>query len=225
MAVKSAKSIITRRKSPKSEIYANIDWEKAYKLFSKLPASEASTRNTYPRVGEILRVLAGVGSVGLMFAFPGAASTIGKLFLGEKEYPSWQTKHIISRLEKRKLVAIEYNNDGSVTVKITREGMNRALTYQLESMQIAKPKKWDGRWRVVIFDIPEKFRRVRDIFRMRLKQLGLYCLQESVYVSPYSCFREVEFLRELYGVPVKVLYLLVEQIETDEYLKNHFDLT
>lgn len=211
-------------KSLEDEIYARIDWEKASKLFQKIPTTQTSMQHSYPQVKEILRILAGAGAVGLMFAFPGAAPAIGKLFFGKKEYPRWQTKHIISRLAKRKLVAIENNKDGSVTVKITKEGLSRAFTYQLESMQLIKTKRWDKKWRVVIFDIPEKHKRVRDVFRMRLRQLGLYYLQESVYVSPYPCFNEVEFLRELYGIPVKVRYLLVDKIEDDDELKSHFEL-
>ena len=103
--------------------------------------------------------------------------------------------------------------------------MNRALTYQLDTMMVRKPKRWDKKWRVVIFDIPEKYRRVRDIFRSRLRQLSLYQLQESVYISPYPCFSEIEFLRELYGVSFTVSYLLVDRIEDDELLRSHFELS
>ncbi len=57
-----------------------------------------------------------------------------------------------------------------------------------------------------------------------LRQLELYPLQKSVFVSPYPCFDEVEFLRELYGVAFTVRYLLVERIEKDEFLKQHFNV-
>ncbi len=215
-------SVKTNDKS-KSNIYARIDWDKASKLFQQPPTSTTS-KHTYPPVKELLKILSAAGAVGLIFAFPGAAPAIGALVLGKNPYGRWQTKQIIVQMARRKLVDIENNSDGSVTVKITKDGMNRSLTCQLESMKMKIPKKWDKKWRLVIFDIPEKYRRVRDIFRMRLRQLGLYLLQESVYVSPYPCFNEVEFLRELYGIPVKVLYLLVEKIEDDEHLKSYFEL-
>ena len=102
--------------------------------------------------------------------------------------------------------------------------MTKALTYQLDTMKLDRPKKWDKKWRVVIFDVPNKYGRTRDIFRKRLDQLGLRKIQKSVYVSPYPCFKEVEFLRELYGIPVTVQYLLVEQIEDDAFLKRQFNL-
>lgn len=204
-------------------LYANIDWEKASRLFQQ--TSQATTaKHTYPPVKDLLKILAGVGAVGLILAFPGAAPAIGSLVLGKNSYGRWQTKQIIGQMTKRKLVAVQNNSNGSVTVKITREGMSRALTYQLESMEIKKPKKWDKRWRLVIFDIPEKYRRARDMFRIRLRQLGLCLLQESVYIHPYPCANEIDFLRELYGIPVRVRYLLVEKTEDDEELKDHFDL-
>ena len=102
--------------------------------------------------------------------------------------------------------------------------MVKALTYRLDTLMITKPKRWDKKWRVVIFDIPIKYNRVRDIFRSRLVQMGMYQLQESVYIYPYSCFSEIEFLRELYGVPFTARYLLVEHIENDDFLKYHFEL-
>lgn len=220
--IKNAKSIKTRRaKSPPP--YANIDWEKAALLFTK-NKEIVRTTSKLPSAKDILRILAGVGTIGAIFVFPGAAPVLGSLFLGQKQYGRWQTKQVISQLGKRKYAEIEYLNDGRVRVKITKAGMTKALTYELENMRLNIPKKWDGKWRVIIFDIPKKYNRVRDLFRMRLKQLGLYKLQESVYVSPYPCFREIEFLRELYGVSFTVEYLLVERLENDQYLRDRFEL-
>lgn len=51
--------------------------------------------------------------------------------------------------------------------------------------------RWDGKWRVVIFDIPQElhYRRVR--FGRKLKSLGFYMLQKSVFVFPYQCEDEL----------------------------------
>ena len=209
---------------PKSSLYANIDWEKAAVLFTKNKEIE-SKPSKLPSAKDILKILAGVGTIGAIFVFPGAAPALGSLFLGQKQYGRWQTKQVISQLGNRKYAEIEYLNDGRVKVKITKAGLTRALTYELDGMRLNIPKKWDRKWRVIIFDIPKKYNRVRDLFRMRLKQLGLWKLQESVYVSPYPCFNEVEFLRELYGVSFTVQYLLVEKLEDDLYLRDHFELS
>lgn len=212
------------RKQKRQNPYARIDWDKATELF-KQPINLQNENKLFPSTKKILRILAAAGAIGLTFAFPKAGVTIGSLLLKDEDYTGWRSDQIISQLKKQKYVSIKYNDNGSVTVKITKDGMNRALTYQLDTMMVRKPKHWDKKWRVVIFDIPEKYRRVRDIFRSRLRQLSLYQLQESVYISPYPCFNEVEFLRELYGISFTVSYLLVDRIEDDELLRSHFELS
>lgn len=220
------RKLIRAKQKQQASPYANINWEKVAILFQQ--SNNASSRQTqYPRVKDILKILAAAGSIGLVFAFPGAAlgiAGIANLIIGDNSYTNWRTKKMINQLARQNYVKIKENENGSITVRITKKGITRALTYQLEAMVLKKPKTWDRRWRVVIFDIPNKYKKMRDIFRSRIRQLGLYQLQESVYVSPYKCFDEIEFLRELYGVSVTVQYLLVERIENDSFLKEHFNL-
>ncbi len=52
-------------------------------------------------------------------------------------------------------------------------------------------QKWDKKWRVVIFDIPEELSRERVKFRRKLKSLGFYMLQKSVFIFPYPCEEEI----------------------------------
>ncbi len=218
------KMIKKRHHKRRSSPYAKIDWEKAADLFLHTRQT-SSSKSIFPQVKQILHILAVAGKIGLIFAFPGAGAAIGSLFLlGDREYPTWKVKKTLGQLQKQKYVSIYENPDGSTSVKITHQGLSKALTYKLDSMEINKPKVWDKKWRVVVFDIPEKQRKLRNIFRNRLGQLDLYQLQESVYVSPYPCFREIEFLRELYGVAFKVRYLLVDKIEDDNQLITYFSL-
>lgn len=203
--------------------YINIDWEKAKKLFDQ-PIKSSTENKSFPSTKEILRILAAVGTIGLTFAFPKVGTSIGRLLLGDTSYSNWSTDQMLRQLRRQKYIEIKTNDNGSTTVKITQNGLVRALTYQIEEMTIDKSKEWDKKWRVVIFDIPNKHKRIRDIFRMRLHQLGLHQLQESTYIHPYPCFKQIEFLREIYGVPFTVNYLLVEKLEDDEYLRERFEL-
>ena len=195
--------------------YSKIDWEKVSEIFKK--SSPVIERNKFPPVKDMLHILAAAGTIGLIFAFPGAAIALGSL-------TGWRSKKVFYQLEKQKYVTIKENPDNTITVKITKNGMVKALTYELNNMKMILPKKWDHKWRLVIFDIPDKYKKIRDIFRNRLIQLGLYQLQESVYVYPYPCFDEIEFLKELYGVPFTIKYLLVEKIEDDALLRSRFEL-
>ncbi len=216
------KTILARRRKHDT-LYARIDWNKAESLFQR-PAVKDEKEHRYPPVRDILRFIAAAGAIGVIFAFPTSVPAIGVLF-GLTKHRNWEVHQAFKRLVRQQFVSSTINSDNSTTVRITKKGLTRALTYELDTMRILKPKKWDKRWRVVIFDVPEKFKDLRNAFRVRLRQLGLIQLQESVYVSPYPCFDEVEFLRELYGVGFTTKYLLVEKIEDDQSIRSHFSLS
>lgn len=57
-----------------------------------------------------------------------------------------------------------------------------------------KHGKWDKKWRIVIFDIPEELHKNRNQLRARLKNLGFYMLQKSVFVIPYPCEEELGYM-------------------------------
>jgi len=219
---------IIRKKKNQHSLYAPIDWTKAKQIFQTTPELHSTSKLTESLkripVKEILRIVAAVGTIGIMFACPPAGVAIGTLFFNEKPYRRWKLKATLDQLAKQKYVSVKNHEDGSITVTITKRGMTRALTYQLDSMKLNVPKKWDTKWRIVMFDVPNRYGQTRDVFRTRLKQLGLQMMQKSVFISPYPCFKEVEFLRELYGIPVTVQYLLVEKLEEDTLLKRQFNL-
>jgi len=87
-------------------------------------------------------------------------------------------------------------------------------------------KKWDGKWRVIIFDIPEMSRRDRDFLRRELKWIGFIELQKSVWIFPYDMERELMALLKLWKLEFKgdIRFLIVEKITEEEKLKEHFNL-
>jgi len=212
---------VKRKRIKSISPYAKIDWNKAKTLFVGLPSPSEKKDIT---VKTILSKLASAADKGMVFMFNASNPAIAEYLLEGTGPLNWKTHSMIKRLQKQHDVTVTEDDDGKVTVKITKHGLTRALSYRLDSFSLQRATIWDGKWREVIFDIPDHYRRVRDLFRMRLVQLGLYRLQESVYISPYKCFDEVEFLRELYGIPFTVRYLLVEQLEDDGFLRRHFNL-
>src|SRR3989344_1729183 len=201
--------------------YKHINWKKAQELFER-PMPKATGSYFRPTAQDILLFLAYIGTETVidLLDIPRRLAESTHPGLIDPEYETWRTRQRLKQFEKRRYVALERDPHGRMTVRITKHGMRRALTYNLDMLKLAIPVRWDGKWRVVMFDIPVRYGHVRDVFRMRLRQLGLFLLQESVYVSPYPCFDEVEFLRELYGVSFTVRYLLVERIEDDEHLRR-----
>ncbi len=130
----------------------------------------------------------------------------------------------ISSLHKSKLIKEKYNSDGTTTLTLSEEGRKKALHFNLDKITIKKPPKWDKKWRIVMFDVPEKLRRLRDSLRLHLHDLGFIELQKSVFVYPYFCDNEIEFIVEFYNARKYVRFILAEKIDNELYFKQKFEL-
>lgn len=126
-------------------------------------------------------------------------------------------------LEKRKLVSISYKGK-NVVVTITEKGKERVLKYQFDDIQIKKPKTWDKLWRMVIFDIPTKNNKQRDMFRLKLNGIGFKMIQKSTFIFPYPVKNEIDFLGEYLGIRKYITYILIKEIEGDKNYKKLFDI-
>ena len=122
-----------------------------------------SIRDKYSR-GELAKdILKGLALGGLIvssFALPNLPQIFHLFGVGSSK-ERFKVKRSISKLQKKKLVII-YEKDGMDVVEITKEGEKKISKYKLEEMKILRPKKWDGKWRIIIFDIPEKFKKARN---------------------------------------------------------------
>src|SRR3989338_4992491 len=115
----------------------------------------------------------------------------------------------------------------SVVEKVTGNLMRKGYVEKEEAPEEIQPKesvKWDGKWRMVFFDVAETDRDKRDSLRGYLKKLGLKQMQESVWISPYDIGNEVRYLRELLEIPHSVKLGVLDEIENAEDLRKWFKL-
>lgn len=134
-------------------------------------------------------------------------------------------RRIIREFYRDRLVDFEEQKDSSIKIVLSELGKKRALHYDFEKMEIAKPKVWDKIWRLVIFDIPEKKKRAREALRRKLIELGFYQLQKSVFVFPFECRNEIDFIVEFFELRWHVKLITATDITNEAELKLHFDLT
>jgi len=132
-----------------------------------------------------------------------------------KDYPK-QSKQNIQMKEEGYLQELEVR--GKKRYRATLKGKAKILRF------FKKDKKWDSKWRIVIFDIPERKRKMRNFFRGKLSWLGFKKLQESVWISPYNIADEIEGLIEYCHAEKYVHYLLVEEIDSREILMDLFKI-
>lgn len=204
--------------------FDQIDWEKAEKIFAKdkegILDLLSKEKERYPYGKEILTLFAAGLLISASFILPGLPRATSVFWRG-KGYRRNRLTQTLKRLHKQKIVEVVETKDGSV-VRITKNGFTKALKYKFDEMQVKRQKFWDKKWRIVIFDIPNSKKRIRDVFRKQLKQLGFFPLQESVFVHAFPCFDEVEFLRQIYNVDVSVTYIVGSKIEGQDNLKSFF---
>jgi len=118
-----------------------------------------------------------------------------------------------------------FRKNGSLRVKVTRQGLQRLESLENISLSPVNKAKWDRKWRFVIFDIPETDRKLRRIFRQRLRDLEFINLQRSVWISPYDSKSEVVKLCLAARFSKKsVLFFLVEHFDGEEKYRHRFHL-
>ncbi|NCQ06287.1 MAG: hypothetical protein GW815_01875 [Candidatus Moranbacteria bacterium] len=127
-------------------------------------------------------------------------------------------------LHKQKLLEEIYHKDGTISLRLTADGRARANFFQLfgSTIKIKQQKKWDGLWRIVMFDVPEEKRLFRDILRNHLKNIGFKELQHSVFVFPYPCEKEISSLVKLYTAIPYVRIITAKTIDNESEIKRSF---
>lgn len=130
----------------------------------------------------------------------------------------------IKSLYSSRLIEIKQNKDGTTTLLLSQNGKLKTLQFNIEKMEIKKPRTWDGKWRIIMFDIPEKLKRLRESLRNHFREIGLIELQKSVLVYPYPCYDEIEFILELYNAKKYVRFVLAEKVDNNLHLMKKFNL-
>ena len=173
---------------------------------------------------EILKGVALTSFVLAMVVAPGLGKLVPLFKRGMRARERGRLRQSIQRLEKKKLVRI-YTKNGIEVVEITQEGRKRVLEYNLNTMKLKAPPRWDGWWRIVMFDIPENQKVARNAVSRKIKELGLYPIQKSVFVSPYLCKNEIDFVGEIFGVRENIIYIKAKEIQGVKKLKEYFGIS
>lgn len=195
------------------------------KLYQKFKKEKRNSK--YAPVKEVI-VLLGKGLLlTTLFMAPNAGKSL-KPFLKEtndwdywKKYNPAYLKRAIKSLEKQEQVKVDRKKG---IVKLTERGKLRILKFALDEIKIKKAKYWDGKWRIVLYDIPAKYRGDQTNFQRILKKLGFCQLQKSVYIIPFECKEEIEYLRSFYGLREYIKVITTEDLEYDSAFKEYFDL-
>ena len=182
-----------------------------------------------PTVQEVLLLLAAGAFLIASFITPGLPLAL-KPFIDykrEKDYQKWKQfnqarlKQVLKRLKEQKVVEILPTKYEDI-IKITDRGKRKILRFKLDKLQLKK--KWDGKWRLIIYDVAKEKKRERDYLREILKRLKCFQLQKSVYLTPFKCEDEIEYIRQLFGIGDEVKILKVASLENEGPFRDYFGI-
>jgi len=129
----------------------------------------------------------------------------------------------ITDLKKLKFIEKKKRYDGSVLISLTEKGKSRELKLRFKKLG-RKKDKWDGKWRMVAFDVPEECKKARNALRYRLGLAGFFELQKSLFLYPYDCEKEIIGFVKLFKLEKFVRFALIDYIDNQERIKSFFRL-
>jgi phenylacetic acid degradation operon negative regulatory protein len=132
-------------------------------------------------------------------------------------------RHAVRRLDKKGHI-LAIRQDKGWRISLSQRGREELLKYEHGLKKLKKIGTWDGKWRLLIFDIPEQKRHLRDKLRSLLNQLGFIQLQKSVWTYPWECQDVLHLIRVKYKLHQSAIYLRTEYAENDLELRRHFHL-
>lgn len=171
----------------------------------------------------VLGTVAVAGVIAIAMVAPNLLQLSGGFSRNRNRFSEY-THSAATRLANRGFVTFEQKN-GKKYLRITEAGRRFLLQEELKfSLRNAGKKRWDRRWRMVVFDIPERRRGVRGRLRQTMRSLGFLRLQHSVWIYPYDCEDLLTLLKADLHVGKDVVYAIVERIENDAWIKRHFGI-
>ena len=184
--------------------------------------------------GEIAKIILatiGIGAIlgGTVLITPNFPIIIGSFIKLIKEIkgiklPKLKVKRTLKLLEKRKILNLVIKNS-EVYIEVEDAWNIEILKYSIQSLLAMRKKlKWQGKWFLVIFDVPEEQRNKRYYLRKFLKEIGFYQYQQSVYVFPYECEKEITLIKKIIEGGKYLSYIVAEKVEYEDKLKTYFHL-
>lgn len=187
-----------------------------YKYYFRKPKSEITK--------DILKALSIGAAIGIAATSPYFVVNFMRALRMKKKYSKKKVYDIFSYLRKMDYVQLEQQNH-EVRVMLTSEGKKLVGAMQIDDLKVKHPKKWDGKWRVLSFDISEKKKIRRNAVRTKLAELGFKKLHKSVWIHAFDCQAEIEMIRDFFGLTGGELCLIVaEKIDDEKRFKRLFDV-
>ncbi len=178
-----------------------------------------------PTKQKILLLLAGGLVLGLRKHTPGQQIKLAKNLAKDwRQIDRQYLYRCLREFRDNRLISYREDQNGDTEIVLNETGKQKILRFDLDKLKIAKPTRWDGKWRVVIYDVPEKLKVGRETLRAKLKELGFHEWQKSVFVHPYPCRDQIDFVAEVFELRNYIRYAELINPTNEAELKLKFKL-
>jgi len=178
--------------------------------------------------GEVSRFVLGMAGATAIVAvaalMPGLAHVAAPFIKREEREQRKLLRLTLKRLSRRGLIATYARADGREVIALTQKGKQELARLELCGLRPPKKQKWDGKWRLVMFDVSEKRKYLRDRIRAILRQAGFQRLQDSAWIYPFECEEIIETVRTGLRLREDAIYLTCERFPGDKKILAAFSL-
>lgn len=178
-----------------------------------------------PNTKLLLKYIAlGSAVVILSLANPILPLVLSRAYLKKRKFQRSLFLRDLGRLQRRELIDYKEMPNGEIKIILKGNGKRKILQYDIDDMRLIRPRRWDGKWRLIMFDIPDKKRKASNAISLKLRDLGFYKLQKSVYIYPFPCEKEVEFIATVFEVKDCILIMKISSFDGGEKIAHYYNL-
>lgn len=210
-----------------------IKRKKTEKYIEDYPKKHYQKRKRQLKVGSIASeiissIASGVKSIGELLEYLDESGAFDMLRLSSWHERTPRAFHYTRSQLRSGFAHMERNGfvkrKSRQTVFLTEKGIMEVLKYIMKNRHLHK--KWDGKWRIITFDIEEITRKDRDYLRRQLKWIGFEELQKSVWIFPYEIRDELKEFMKMCRFEFRgdVRFILADSIQSDTLLRQKFNL-
>lgn len=125
----------------------------------------------------------------------------------DKKALDFELKRLIRHMKRLDLINLDVHGDKSTYIKPTKKGLVRLKEAEIEEIEIRPPKKWDGLWRIVSFDIKQEKKKERYEFLSQLHRLGFVRAYQSMWIFPFPSTFEIMSIAKIIGIDKEVMVI------------------
>lgn len=129
-----------------------------------------------------------------------------------------ELQRVVYQMKEKGLLSGDYEHGLQVTDKARR----RIEQADFRDLRAKAAERWDGIWRIVLYDIPEGQASGRQALAARLRSYGCYQLQKSAWITPFPCREDIVTLSAHYDVDEHVTYFEATHLDNAKPLIARF---